>query len=171
MPSFLLKSIEPPWGDYGHLLFHGMSMHESRSDSKIRLERTGPDIFPITFPIDVIVTDEFRREYESSGLDGVTFRPVIKYRIVELDWSSWDLTDDEAPEVPDSGEPEDYVLARPHSPKAAAAMPELWELIASDDTTADVYYLPKTKVVALSPKAKTWFESHYADYITVEKRG
>lgn len=146
-------------------------MHESRADGKIRLKRTGPDIFPITFPIDVIVTDEFRRKFESSGLRGVEFRPVIKHRIVELDWSAWDLTEDEAPEVPDSGEPEDYVLERSHLPKAAAAMPELWELIASEDTAADVYYLPKTKVVALSPRAKIWFESHYADYVAIEKRG
>lgn len=146
-------------------------MHESRVGGNIRLERTGPEIFPITFPIDVIVTDEFRQRFEASDLRGAKFRPVIKYRIVELDWGAWDLTDAEAPEVPDSGEPEDYVLGRTHSPRAAAAMPELWELTAAEDSRADVYYLPGTRVIALSQRAKTWFESNYADYVTIEQAG
>ena len=61
MPSFLFNPIEAPWGDYGRILYHGMSMHEPRLGGKIRLERTGPEIFPITFPIDIIVTADFRR--------------------------------------------------------------------------------------------------------------
>jgi hypothetical protein len=171
MPTFLLKPIAAPWGDYGDLLFHGMSMHAARLDGKIRLERTGPDIFPITFPIEVVVTDQFRRNFESSGLSGAHFQTVIKHRIVDLDWSSWDLTADNPPELPGLEEPEDYVLERPHSPKAAAAMPNLWELIASEDTRADVYYRPRTKIVALSPRAKAWFESHYPDYVSIQKQG
>lgn len=171
MPSFLLNPIEAPWGDYGHILYHGMSMHAPRSDGRIRLERTGPDIFPITFPIDVIVTDEFRRSFEKSGLRGVQFRPVIKHRIVELDWSSWDTTEEEAPELPESGEPEDYIIGRPHSPRAAAAMPELWEFCTSEDPSADVYYLPTTHIIAVSAKAKEWFESQYGDYVSIRTKG
>lgn len=171
MSSFLLNPIEAPWGDYGHILYHGMSMHASRSGGKIRLERTGPEIFPITFPIDVIVTDEFRRAFEKSGLRGVQFRPVIKHHIVELDWSAWDTAEDEAPEMPGSGEPEDYILGRPHSPSAAAAMPELWELSTSEESSADVRYLPTTHVIALSAKAKDWFESQYGDYVSIRTKG
>ena len=171
MPLFLLDPIEAPWGDYGHILYHGMSMHSSRSDGRIRLERTGPDIFPITFPIDVIVTDEFRRAFEKSGLRGARFLPVIKHRIVELDWGSWDTTEDEAPEMPESGGPEDYILGRPHSPRAAAAMPELSEFVASEDQRADVHYLPSTRIITLSTKAKDWFESRYGDYVSVRTKG
>ena len=171
MPSFLLNSIEAPWGDYGRILYHGMSMHAPRSEGRIRLERTGPDIFPITFPIDVVVTDEFRRAFEKSGLRGVQFRPIIKHRIVELDWISWDTTEDEPPELPESGEPEAYILGRPHSPKAAAAMPELWELSTGEDPGADVRYLPSTHIIALSTKAKDWFERNYGDYVSIRTKG
>ena len=171
MPSFLLNSIAAPWGDYGHILYHGMSMHASRSDGRIRLERTGPDIFPITFPIDVIVTEDFRQSFEKSGLRGAQFRPVIKHRIVEFDWNSWDPTDDEPPELPESGEPENYVLRRPHSPSAAAAMPTLWELRPSEDPTADLRFLPTTHVIALSTIAKDWFERNYGDYVSIRTAG
>ncbi len=171
MSSFLLNPIEAPWGDYGHILYHGMSMHAERSAGRIRLERTGPEIFPITFPIDVIVTDDFRRSFDKSGLRGAQFRSVVKHRIVELDWSSWDTTDDEAPELPESGEPEDYILDRSHSPRAAAAMPELWELSTSEDPSADVRYLPATHIIALSTKAKEWFECHYGDYVCIRAKG
>ena len=167
MSSFLLNPIEAPWGDYGRILYHGMSMHASRFDGRIRLERTGPEIFPITFPIDVIVTDDFRRVFEKSGLRGVQFRPVIKHRIVEFDWSAWNTSDDEVPEVPESGEPEDYILSRPHSPRAAAAMPDLWELGTSEDPSTDVRYLPSTHIIALSRKAKEWFESSFGDYVSI----
>lgn len=171
MPLFLLNPIESPWGDYGHILYHGMSMHASRSGGKICLERTGPDIFPITFPGDIVVTDEFRRAFEKSGLCGVQFLPVIKHHIVELDWSSWDMTEDEAPELPESGEPEDYILGRSHSPRAAASMPVLWELSTSEDSSADVSYLPATHIIALSLKAKDWFERNYGDYVSIRIKG
>lgn len=171
MAALLLKPIDAPWGDYGRILYHGMSMHESRQVDRIRLERTGPDIFPITFPMDVIVTDEFKMRFKASGLCGVEFRTVIKHRIVELDWSNWDTTEVEAPELPESGEPEDYILTRPHSPIAAAAMPELWELILREDPSADIRYLPKTHVITVSVKAKEWFERNYGDYVFFQKIG
>jgi hypothetical protein len=166
MPYLRLKPIEAPWGDYGHILYHGMSMHQSRFEGNIRLERTGPEIFPITFPIDVVVTDDCRRALLASGLTGTTFRPVIKHRIVDLDWPTWDTTEDEPPELPSSGEPEGYILDRPHSPDLALAMPELWELIAGQKSS-DIYYVPATRIVAVSNKAKTWFERHYGDYVTI----
>lgn len=170
MPTYVLAPIEAPWGDYGDILYHGMSMHEDRLDGRIRLERTGPEVFPITFPSDIVVTDQFRRHFEDSGLSGVRFHPVIKHRIVELNWSAWDMTGDDIPEMPESGEPEDYILARPHSAKATAAMPNLWELIASEAPRADVRYLPSTHIVALSTKARDWFERNYGDYVWIQQR-
>jgi len=166
MPYLRLKPVESPWGDYGHILYHGMSMHQPCFEGKIRLERTGPDIFPITFPIVVVVTEDCRRALLASGLTGATFRPVIKHRIVDLDWTIWDTTDDGPPELPDSGEPEDYILDRPHSPEIASAMPDLWELIAGSKMS-DIYYVPGTRIVAISQRAKPWFESHYGEYVTI----
>ena len=105
--------------------------------------------------------------FSKKGMRGLQFRPVIKHRIIELDWSSWDTSEDEAPEFPESGEPEDYILGRPHSPRAAAAMPQLWELCTIEDPTADVRYLPTTQIIALSTKARDWFESNYGDYVSI----
>ncbi len=170
MSHLRLRAVDAPWGDYGHILYHGMSMHSPRIDGKICLERTGPEIFPITFPIDVIVTEQFRQMFTGSGLRGVEFRPVIKHHIVELDWDLWDTTEDEPPEYPESGEPEDYILNRPHSPGAAREMPALFELLPSK-SPSDVYHLPGTTIVAVSPKARDWFQAHYADFISVIQVG
>ncbi len=49
-------------------------------------------------------------------------------------------------------------------------MPDLWEMILSDDSAADVCYLPKTHIIALSLKAKKWFERHYGDYVSIREQ-
>jgi hypothetical protein len=116
------------WGDYGDILQHGMSMHLPRRDGKISLERTGPYIPPITFPSAIILTSEARELFESSGLSGSSFLPVEKAHIVELHWENWDLDLVWPPKLPESGEPEDYILAEPHSASASDALGELWEV-------------------------------------------
>jgi hypothetical protein len=117
------------WGDYGDILQHGMSAHLPEKDGKICLERTGPYIPPITFPGPIVLTTEGRQLLESSGLSGCSFRPVEKAHIVELHWEKWDLNLDWPPKLPDSGEPEDYILAEPHSASASDALGDLWELV------------------------------------------
>jgi hypothetical protein len=37
--------------------------------------------------------------------------------------------------TPESGEPEDYILERPHSPTAAAALGEIWEVVVPTTVT------------------------------------
>jgi hypothetical protein len=124
-----LSVIPGAWGDYGEILQHGMTAHSPRVGGRLALERTGPYIPPITFPgFSIIVTDAARTLMESSGLTGFTFLPVEKKLIVEFHWETWDLNADEPAEYPDSGEPEDYILGKPHSPTVAMAMGELWEL-------------------------------------------
>jgi len=171
MPAYRLQPIEAPWGDFGHILYQGMAMRLERANGKLQLERTGPEIFPITFPGPglVVVTDDCRRAFGRSGLGGVQFRAVVKARIVELDWGAWDVAEEDAPETPDSGEPEGYLLDRPHSPEAAATMPNLWELVLTEDPAADLRHLPATLIVAASPKARAWFERYYGDYVSFQK--
>jgi hypothetical protein len=125
--------ISGDWGDYGDILQHGMTAHSPRVDGRIALERTGPFIPPVTLPGlgDIVLTDEARKLLESSGLRGFTFRPVEKKLIVELHWDTWDLNAEEPAEYPDSGEPEDYILGQQHSPIAAKALGELWELVVA----------------------------------------
>jgi hypothetical protein len=127
---YRLRRPKSQWGDYSRILIHGMSCHLSRKNDVIQLERTGPYIPPISFPGigDVVVTDAFRRQLESSALIGLRFQPVIKERIVHLDWQTWDLSGSRSPERPEGGEPEGYILDRPHSPEISDKMGELWEL-------------------------------------------
>lgn len=134
MPTFFKidgRSILPEsWGDYGDILQHGMTAHSSRIDGNLALERTGPYIPPITLPGigDIILTTEAKRLLESSGLTGFAFRPVEKKLIVELHWENWDLNEEQPPEYPDSGEPEDYILGKKHSKTASDALGDLWEV-------------------------------------------
>ena len=126
------------WGDYGHVLQHGMGLMLPRRDGFMVLLRTGPFIPPITFPgwpsfdtrgSGVVVVDSVRTALESSGLIGLTFQPVLKGRIVWLPWHEWDLKADRPHFHPPEGEPENYVLEEIHSAKAADALGDLWELV------------------------------------------
>lgn len=116
--------IEQKWGDYGHILQHGMAYHSPRTDGLLALERTGPYIPPITLPGlgHVVLTSSARKLLESSGLTGFSFRPVKKVLTVELNWETWDLEAEDPPYFPNSREPEDYILGQPDSPSDSAAL-------------------------------------------------
>ncbi len=120
-----------PWGDYGHILQHGMTSHLLRVEGLLCLERTGPYMPPITFPGigDVVLTSGGKAQLEASGLSGFTFRPVRKTRIVELPWQDWDLSTGDPPELPESGEPEDYILERQPDARLSDEMGDVWELV------------------------------------------
>ena len=141
MPNFFTidkRSILPEsWGDYGDILQHGMTAHSSRVEGRLSLERTGPYIPPITLPGigDIILTSEARRLLESSGLSGFSFQPVEKKLIVEIRWEDWDLNEDVPPQYPESGEPEDYILGKQHSPIVAEALGDLWEVSVARTAT------------------------------------
>lgn len=184
---YKLRAPEAPWGDYGHILTHGMSAHLSRTDKGLlSLERTGPYIPPITFPgLNIVVTDELRRSLDTSGLTGFTFRPVHMARIVRLDWHLWDKSAAEPPEYGEDSEPENYILDRMHSESLAKQMSPLWELVAVKEVVAvrvpsgknalrrkDI---PSTDFFGLgdyvSPNARNWFEEHlgkHVDFASVE---
>lgn len=119
----------PPhrWGDYGNILVHGMA--DFAADGTTRLIRTGPFVPPISQPaFTVVVTDAVRAAMEAQGFVGFDFAPVVKHRIVRLDWQGWDSSADEPAEFPESGEPEDYIMQGVHDTRAAREMGELWEL-------------------------------------------
>jgi hypothetical protein len=58
------RSIIPgEWGDYGHILQHGMASHSPRIGGRLALERTGPFIPPVTLPgIGDVVLDSHARQ-------------------------------------------------------------------------------------------------------------
>jgi hypothetical protein len=118
----------PQWGDYGHILISGMTSYP-RKDGLFQLERSGPFVPPISFPVGaIIVTNEFKEGLCKSGLTGLSFKSIIKSRIVHLEWQKWDRNAEDPKEYPSTGEPEDYILERPHSPDIADKIGKLWEL-------------------------------------------
>lgn len=192
---YRLDGAIAPWGDYGSILFDGMSAHLGRrggDDGPIQLERTGPFVPPISFPGigDIIVTEEMKVLMEQSGFKGISFRPVEKAHIANVPWHKWDLTADEPPFYPDGGEPEGYILNQPHSPDLANAMGTLWEVVLTDSAELlrnqgeksyevvftyvagtwngnDIFSVPQNRRKYVSPRAKLWLETHFSDWATI----
>lgn len=119
-----------PWGDYGWMLVKGFANRESEG-GPLLLHRAGPFLPPISFPVlnGVVVSDEFRRELEATGLPGLRFGPAVKARIINLPWHKWDRTAATPKRYPVGGEPGEYIMDKPHDARVAAQMPEAWELL------------------------------------------
>ncbi len=137
MPLRILRAPPSAWGDYGNILLQGMGTHLSGTpDARLQLERTGPFIPPVSFPGgDLVVTDWFRERLEKSELVGLTFRPVHMARTVHLAWERWNRAAPEPAEYPASGEPEDYILERPHDAALARKMGPVWEVVMEPGLT------------------------------------
>jgi len=195
-PKFYRMDGRPltPWGDYGSILQHGMTAHMARAGGLLSLERTGPYMPPITFPgiDDVVLTSDCRALLEASGLGGFTFQPVNKTRIVELPWHEWDLTTDYPPEMPESGEPEDYILERPPNARLAQGLGDIWELVVPitaivGRTRNIVDYFPERyielnswngadffrgvgyRATIVAESAKLWLQEHLGSYMEFQE--
>jgi hypothetical protein len=127
---FAIKESDHSWGDYSNILIHGMSLHLGRLNGLIQLERTGPFMPPVTLPgiHDVIVTAA-AKEFLEQSVNGLRFQPVIKARIVRLEWHLWDASLDDPPIFPNDGEPEGYILERPHDPDLSEELGDLWGIV------------------------------------------
>jgi hypothetical protein len=174
-----------PWGDYGHILQNGMAVRGS--SGLLALRRTGPYIPPITFPGlgDVILTSQARKQLETSGLSGFEFREIEKALTSELHWESWDLTTDDPPYFPDSGEPEDYIFGQPNVPAASVALGELWEIVVPNTAKtirsqnshslpcielsswngADLFRSSGYLAILFTEKGRKWFEEAWGKYV------
>ena len=174
---------------------HGMAAPEDLKNGPLLLYRTGPYIPPISFPGigDVIVTEEFKQKLEKSDLTGFSFRPVIKKKIVDLHWHTWDKTTDDPPEFPGTGEPEDYINERAHSPALAEKLGELWEMVIAPSASVkknqpenwlsnmeiyliadtwngdDIFRAHDVLYLYLSKKAKEWLKENAEEYVTFEE--
>lgn len=193
MDAFVLKAPPTPWGDYGNVLMHGMSAHLPRSDGHIQLERPGPFVPPVTFPAwDVVVPDVTRQAMVEAGLIGVTFRSVIKARVVALAWEAWDRSNPVPPYVPPSAAPEDYVLGAPHDPVTALALGPLWEVAGPtvgtgtrerlskhprryrttitipDTVEADFFRVNGLRQLLVSRAARSWLEGAVGEWVDFE---
>jgi hypothetical protein len=129
---------------------------------------------------------------EASGLTGFEFQPVHKAAIVDLRWEQWDLTTNEPPEYPESGEPEDYILGRRSSAKTAKEIGDIWELVVPATAKigrprrivdsfrelyvelgswngADVFRGDGCLAVLTTEPAKLWFEEHLWEYVDFQE--
>jgi hypothetical protein len=138
MSFFQLKGPKL-WGDYGDILLHGMTAHLEKIENRLQLERTGPFMPPITFPGvgDVVVTDIFHRQLTESPFAHLEFYAVDKARIVAYHWEKWDRTAIDPEEFPETGEPEDYILSRPHSVKTAEVLGKIWQVVLPEGAAID----------------------------------
>jgi len=171
-----IYNLEAPpsvWGDYDDILLSGMTSHLERLDGLLQLERTGPFIPPISFPGigDIVIRDDFKKSLENSGLTGLAFQPVIKRHIVFLEWEKWDRTADEPAEYPSTGEPEDYILEKPHSPELAQQIGEMWELCLVEyaefkEAQMDWFRRKGTVKNFVSSRAKNWLEQTAPQFVS-----
>jgi len=182
MTIYKLENKCTNWGDYGSILVSGMTARLDRKNRMLQLERTGPYIPPLINSglWDIIVTDTIKKNLQVSGLIGVSFRPVIKRHIVELNWTTWDLSADEPLVYPDSGEPEDYILAGQHSESVSEQIGNVWELITPRRGTfidgkfvdsglqADIFKADNKGYILLTDKGRDWIEKNAGDWVTFE---
>lgn len=110
------------------------------------LERAGPFVPPVFFPYvfqdregfpnavvgvegsKMVVREDVKQKLEAQGFPGVSFHKTVKRKVVYLRYETWGWENDRPPVMPEEGEPENYILEFPHSPEAAAAMPDTWEV-------------------------------------------
>jgi hypothetical protein len=182
MTIYQLSNRETNWGDYGDILVSGMTAHLERYNDLLQLERTGPYVPPLVNSglWDIVVTDKVKESLMVSGLVGISFKPVIKKHIVDLDWTTWNTNAEEPTYYPESGEPEDYILGREHSELLAERMGDLWELVIPttgtfsngafipNGKTADIFKADNKGYILVTEKGKDWIERNAGDWVTFE---
>jgi hypothetical protein len=131
MKVYKIENKKMPWGDYGNILLTGILNTEG---GVTKIKRTGPYIPPITIcGIDtVVVTTEFKELIESSGLQGFSFTPMDILKLVNIDWTNWDLRADEPKFYPETGEPEDYIDEGQNDDKLLSKVKFLWTMNISN---------------------------------------
>lgn len=115
----------------------GLASPRDERTGRLPLRRAGPFAPPIIFTRDpgvgyvVLVTEALRQKLLAAGFGDLEFQPTTRQRIVNIPWQTWDRHARlPAAMLPESGEPEDYILRGNHSEETASEMGEIWEFIA-----------------------------------------
>lgn len=177
-----------PWGDYGNTLLVGYVYPDDNDENIIYIERTGPFVPPVyEWARILLVSDSTKQKIEKSNLKGVEFSKTVFKKIVNIDWTKWDLNDDEPKLYPAGGEPENYIFKRKHSPELASKMEEIWALKLNEETLIgrkrrnvsdndelfimenswtgnDIFCGKGAGHIYFSKNAKTWFEENLQEY-------
>jgi hypothetical protein len=145
MKYYILENKEMPWGDYGDILFKGFlntfffkKVKGKYTSENVmvdldfpELERTGPYIPEVYIPggydTSLVVVDKVKTIVEKSNLKGINnFKKVIKRKIVDINWTEWDMESKKPLFYPKGNEPENYIFKNKHDEKISEMMPEVW---------------------------------------------
>lgn len=171
-----------PWGDYGNTLLVGYAFHND-DQTQILVERTGPFVPPVyNWGRMLLISDSLKQVLETTDLKGFIFQKTVFKKIVNIDWTNWDLNAADPKSYPAGGEPENYILGRKHHPETADLMEAIWCLELDDQTLTgrqkdtsgktnlflienswtgnDIFITKGAGYVYFSEKAKTWFEAN-----------
>ncbi len=176
-----------PWGDYGNTLYVGYAYPDDIDENTIYVERTGPFVPPIyEWASMLLVSETTKEKMESSDINGVKFVKTIFKKIVNIDWTKWDLEAENPKFYPAGGEPENYILTRKHNATIADQMEAIWFVKLDDETLTgrdqrlvstrddlfiienswtgnDIFITKGTGYVFFSEKAKLWFEQNIGE--------
>jgi len=178
------------WGDYGAMLAGGMLVGGDRDPEKPVLMRVGPFCPPISRTLYSLVATSVFAERIAQRFSDVELVPIVKGKIVDLRWETWDRTCPRPPLLPCTGEPEDYIELLPHSQSASAEMGDLYEVVPPDGgacglvqegrvlyTELDLGSLTKYSLFSVnrgnstvsdlivSDDARSWFEGEAAGWL------
>lgn len=160
-PSFFRVRHRRLWGDYGQVLIAGMAARRDDRSTPLSLERTGPFAPAISLPgrRNIVVTDDCKQRIEVSCPES-EFRSVVKERIVFSAWEEWDWDDERPEEMPEGGEPENYVMGKSHSDDAASEMGAMWELLVAFGAHVDTDEKRKAWDYDIRIHLETWNGLH-----------
>lgn len=196
-PIFTLHAPTSPWGDYGDILTHGLTILPRDDRGRLQLERTGPFVPPLSFPVmHMLVTGACREKLAASGLTGLVFTPVVLARIVRLEWEKWDKSAPHPKRYPLGGEPENYILLGKHRPELAEQIGPMFELSPPDNVRLikcgterkfgmddwpilrpsrgswrgdDVFANERRTQVLVTARARAWFERELGEWVRFEE--
>lgn len=177
-----------PWGDYGDTLLTGFAYME---EGTLQIERVGSFVPPVYSCFNnLLVTDSFKRLLEDSELSGFSFIEANPKKVVNLNWTSWDLSAEEPRIYPSGGEPENYIYTRKHDSRLVEKMPRVWGLTLDDGTLVgrdesdretglyiiedtwtgnDIFISKSTGYIYFTEKATEWFTKDSEGYACFRK--
>jgi hypothetical protein len=138
------------WGDYGSTLINGHSKRDPATGGW-RLDRVGPFVPPLMLPfawdgspvlVPPRIAEPLRQLFPS-----LKTRPTQYGKVVRLAWHRWDLNAQHPKVHPEGGEPENYILSRPHSAETAAEMEPIVELLLPEVATPTLTWDSSKKTI------------------------
>lgn len=146
--DFYAVRADYPWGDYGEGSIQGyvwpLSFYIQECIARQRqipfteeesqglnfvVERLGPVAPDLVISSDMFVVKENVKDLFFEAFPDIKAEPLIKGKIVDLPWETWDMNAELPPVAPPGGEPEGYIFENEHSVSASEKMGTLYRLI------------------------------------------